>query len=65
MAVRHPIISLLAIDNHTCHTFGLGTALRIDPFGGYLTAQHVFEAWLAPSRARATVVGLLNHISRR
>jgi serine protease Do len=60
MGVRHPIISLLAIDNRTGHAFGLGTAFRIDPFGGYLTAQHVLEAWLAPSRPQATVVGLLN-----
>ncbi|MBR1029393.1 serine protease [Bradyrhizobium liaoningense] len=58
--VRHPIISLLAIDDRTGHATGLGTAFRIDPFGGYLTAQHVLEAWLAPSRPRATVVGLLN-----
>jgi len=60
MGVRHPIMSLLAIDNHTGHASGLGTAFRIDPFGGYLTAQHVLESWLAPSRPRATVVGLLN-----
>lgn len=58
--VRHPIISLLAIDNHTDRVSGLGTAFRIDAFGGYLTAQHVLEAWLGPSRPRSTVVGLLN-----
>lgn len=58
--VRHPIISLLAIDNHTDRVSGLGTAFRIDPFGGYLTAQHVLEAWFGPSRPRSTVVGLLN-----
>lgn len=60
MGVRHPIISLLAIDNRTGRAFGLGTAFRIDPFGQYLTAQHVLEAWLAPPRPQQTVVGLLN-----
>lgn len=60
MGIRHPIISLLAIDNHTGHASGLGTAFRIDPFGGYLTAQHVLEAWLGPSHPQSTVVGLLN-----
>jgi serine protease Do len=58
--VRHPIISLLAIDNRTRQAFGLGTAFRIDPFGGYLTAQHVLESWLAPSRPHTIVVGPLN-----
>jgi serine protease Do len=58
--VRHPIISLLAIDNRTGHASGLGTAFRIDPFGQYLTAQHILEVWLGPSRPHATVVGLLN-----
>ncbi|QUS40612.1 serine protease [Tardiphaga alba] len=60
VGVRHPIIPLLAIDGRTDRAFGLGTAFRIDPFGGYLTAQHVLEAWLTPSRPQQTVVGLLN-----
>jgi serine protease Do len=60
MGVRHPIISLLAIDDRTGRASGLGTAFRIDPFGGYLTAQHTLEAWLALSRPQKTVVGLLN-----
>ncbi|WP_441255675.1 trypsin-like peptidase domain-containing protein [Tardiphaga sp. 285_C5_N1_2] len=60
MGIRHPIISLLAIDSRTDRAFGLGTAFRIDPFGGYLTAQHVLEEWLTPSRPQQTVVGLLN-----
>jgi serine protease Do len=58
--IRHPIISLLVIDNRTGRASGLGTAFRIDPFGQYLTAQHVLEDWLLPPRPSASVVGLLN-----
>jgi serine protease Do len=58
--IRHAIISLLAIDDRTGRISGLGTAFRVDPFGQYLTAQHVLEDWLAPVPPRKTVVGLLN-----
>ncbi|QDF38816.1 hypothetical protein FJN17_15330 [Bradyrhizobium symbiodeficiens] len=59
--VRHPIISLLSIDNRTHRISGLGTSFRVDPYGQYLTAQHVLEAWFGPARPpNTTVVGLLN-----
>lgn len=59
--VRHPIISLWSIDNRSQHISGLGTAFRVDPFGQYLTAQHVLEAWIGPARPpHTTVVGMRN-----
>lgn len=59
-ALRHPIIPLLEIDERSGLAAGLGTAFRIDPFGQYLTAQHVLEHRFAGGRGRGSVVGLLN-----
>lgn len=41
--VRQSILPLLNINRETGHLTGLGTAFCADPFGGFLTAQHIFD----------------------
>jgi serine protease Do len=41
--VRESILPLLSVNRTTGYLTGLGTAFSADPFGGFLTAQHVFS----------------------
>lgn len=41
--VRQSILPLLNINRQTGHLTGLGTAFCADPYGGFLTAQHIFD----------------------
>lgn len=41
--VRESILPLLTINSQTGNLTGLGTAFCADPYGGFLTAQHIFD----------------------
>lgn len=41
--VRESILPLLTVNRQTGHLTGLGTAFCADPYGGFLTAQHIFD----------------------
>lgn len=41
--VRESILPLLSVNRETGHLTGLGTAFCADPFGEFLTAQHIFD----------------------
>lgn len=41
--VRESILPLLTVNKVTGNLTGLGTAFCADPYGGFLTAQHIFE----------------------
>jgi serine protease Do len=62
--LRRSIIPLFTVDRETELVSGLGTAFRIDPFGTYLTAHHVFECSktknVFDSRQLGTVFGLFS-----
>jgi serine protease Do len=42
-SLRRAILPLFEVDNQTQLLTGLGTAFRIDPYGAFLTAQHLVE----------------------
>lgn len=41
--VRESILPLLTVNKQTGNLTGLGTAFCADPYGGFLTAQHIFD----------------------
>ncbi len=41
--VRESILPLLTVNKVTGNLTGLGTTFSADPYGGFLTAQHIFE----------------------
>lgn len=59
--IRHEIIPLVELHALPDRVIGLGTAFRIDPFGTFLSAQHVLDhRFVRPPTDSSAVAGLLN-----
>lgn len=57
--LRQVVIPMFEADKNTGYMAGLGTGFRIDPFGQFLTAQHVLEDYFE-SKTQNYLVGMLS-----